>query len=64
MRYRGRREEMARYDINTIAKAKTVIMELHPNMLQNGASQIPSLMADNGFIIKEQIGNVFSWNRD
>ena len=55
---------MARYDLNTIAKAKTVIMELHPNMLQNGESQIPSLMADNGFILKKQISNVFSWTRD
>lgn len=60
----GGEEEMARYDIETIAKAKTVIMELHPDMLQNGESQIPILMADKGFIIKEQIGNVFSWARD
>ena len=59
----GSEEDMARYDIGTIAKAKTIIMELHPNLLQNGQSQIPILMKDKGFIIKEQIGNVFSWTR-
>ena len=60
----GGEEEIARYDIDTIAKAKTVIMELHPSMLQNRQSQIPILMRDKGFSIKEQIGNVFSWARN
>ena len=60
----GGEEDMARYDISTIAKAKTIIMELHPNLLQNNQSQIPSQMKDKGFIIKQQIGNVFSWVRD
>ena len=55
---------MVKHDIETVAKAKTVIMELHPNLLQNGQSQIPFQMKDKGFIIKQKIGNVFSWARD
>jgi len=39
-------------------------MELHPNLLQIGYSQIPIQMENEGFIITEQIGNVFTWTRD
>ena len=60
----GSEEEMARYDMDTIAKAKTIIMELHPNLLQSGQSQIPIKIKKEGFIIKQQIGAVFTWTRD
>ena len=60
----GGEEDMGRYDMGTIAKAKTVIMELHPSMLKSGQPRIPVLMKDQGFIIKEQNGNVFCWARD
>ena len=51
---------MVKHDIETVAKAKTVIMELHPNLLQNGQSQIPFQMKDKGFVIKQKIGNVLA----
>ena len=60
----GGEEDMLKYDLDTISKAKTIIMELHPNLLQNRQSQIPIQMKDKGFKIKQQIGNVFSWTRD
>lgn len=60
----GGEEDMAKYDIGTMARAKTIIMELHPNLLQIGYSQIPIQMENEGFIMKEQIGNVFTWTRD
>ena len=60
----GSEEDMVINEMDTLAKAKTIIMELHPNLLQSGQSQIPIKMKNKGFIIRKQIGTVFTWTRD
>ena len=52
----GSEEDMVINEMDTLAKAKTIIMELHPNLLQSGQSQIPIKMKNKGFIIRKQIG--------
>jgi len=57
----GGEADMMAHDPAVVAKAGTVVMELHPTVTPDAAKAIPDQMAKLGFALQAQAGAVYTW---